>query len=89
MQTCARVGVTESESKDVDRGKNLLTGGASYKPPALPGDTYSEAKLLGVELNRPLDIPRAEDRVGFFEHGKVRNTRDCARCSSIDLRYLT
>jgi hypothetical protein len=26
-----------------------------------------EAKLLGVELNRPLDVARAENRVGFFE----------------------
>ena len=27
-----------------------------------------EAKLLGVEFNRPLDVARAENRVGFFEH---------------------
>jgi hypothetical protein len=27
-----------------------------------------EAKLLGVEFNRPLDVTRAENRVGFFEH---------------------
>jgi hypothetical protein len=33
-----------------------------------------EAKLLGVELNRPLDVPRAENRVDFFERGRLRNT---------------
>jgi hypothetical protein len=27
-----------------------------------------ETKLLGVKRNRPLDVPRAKNRVGFFEH---------------------
>jgi hypothetical protein len=33
-----------------------------------------EAKLLGVELNRSLDIPRTKNRVGFFEHCGLPNT---------------
>src|SRR5580704_11068478 len=31
-----------------------------------------EAKLLGVELNCPLDVPRPKDRVRFFEHCNVQ-----------------
>jgi hypothetical protein len=31
-----------------------------------------ESKLPGVELNRPLDVPRAENRVRFFEHFGLR-----------------
>ena len=27
-----------------------------------------ESKLLGVERNRSLDVPRADNRVRFFEH---------------------
>ena len=30
-----------------------------------------EAKLLSVELNRPLDIPRTQNRVSFFEHWRL------------------
>jgi hypothetical protein len=30
-----------------------------------------ESKLLGVERNRPLDVPRADNRVGFFEHCRL------------------
>ena len=33
-----------------------------------------EAKPPGVELHRPMDIPCAENRVGFFEHCRHRNT---------------
>src|SRR5579859_1141198 len=33
-----------------------------------------EAKLVGVEHNRPLDVPRAENRVSFPEHGKLRSS---------------
>ena len=33
-----------------------------------------EAKLLGVEINRPLDVPRSENRVDFFEHCRLRYT---------------
>src|SRR5215831_4001289 len=31
-----------------------------------------EAKLLGVEPDRPMDVPRAENRMGFFEHCWLR-----------------
>jgi hypothetical protein len=31
-----------------------------------------ESKLLGVERNRPLDVPRTENRVRFFEHCRLR-----------------
>src|SRR5215472_10296391 len=34
----------------------------------LVSESQLEAKPLGVELNRPLDVARAENRVGFFEH---------------------
>jgi hypothetical protein len=30
-----------------------------------------ESKLLGVERNRPLDVPPAENRVSFFEHCRL------------------
>jgi hypothetical protein len=30
-----------------------------------------ESKLLGVERNRSLDVPRAENRVRFFEHCRL------------------
>jgi len=42
-----------------------------------------EAKLLGVELDRPLDVPRAENRVGFFEHCNSE-THDRGRCAHTD-----
>jgi hypothetical protein len=31
-----------------------------------------EPKLLSVERNRSLDVPRAENRVRFFEHSRLR-----------------
>jgi hypothetical protein len=31
-----------------------------------------KSKLLGVERNRPLDVPRTENRVRFFEHWRLR-----------------
>src|SRR5712672_2287415 len=53
-----------------------------------------EAKLPGVELNGPLDVPRAENRVSFLEHCILRNTVIAAdvrtrRASRIDPRCLT
>jgi hypothetical protein len=30
-----------------------------------------EAELLGVELNRPLDLPRADNWVSFLEHCRL------------------
>jgi hypothetical protein len=30
-----------------------------------------ESELLGVERNRSLDVPRAENRVRFFEHRRL------------------
>src|SRR5262249_60645822 len=39
-----------------------------------------EAKLLGIKLNRPLDVARAKNRVGFFEHCRSQTRgRGCAR----------
>ena len=35
---------------------------------SLVSKSQLEAKLPGVELNRPLDVARAKNRVGLFEH---------------------
>src|SRR5262249_17856201 len=39
-----------------------------------------EAKLLGVEPNRSLDVSRAENRMGLFEHCRLWRC-DRGRCS--------
>src|SRR5215831_19825968 len=41
-----------------------------------------EAKLLGIKLNRPPDVARAKNRVGFFEHcrSQTRGRWLCAPC---------
>ena len=41
----------------------------------LVSESQLEAKPPGVELNRPLDVARAENRVGFFEHAGSQISR--------------
>jgi hypothetical protein len=49
-----------------------------------------KAKLLGVELNGPLDVPRAENRVSFLERNTViADDVRTRRASRIDPRCLT
>ena len=49
-----------------------------------------KAKLLGVELNGPLDVPRAENRVSFLERNTViADDVRTRRASRINPRCLT